>query len=70
MRLAQPIEFDAVDDLPVDLVFMLLSPVDAGAAGLVMREHRHVAFVADEFGQLVRRDLGLTHPDEVIIPIE
>ncbi|GKS03240.1 PTS sugar transporter subunit IIA [Sphingomonas aquatilis] len=31
MRLAQPIEFDAVDDLPVDLVFMLLSPVDAGA---------------------------------------
>ena len=31
MRLAQPIEFDAVDDLPVDLVFMLVSPIDAGA---------------------------------------
>lgn len=30
-RLAQPIEFDAVDDLPVDLVFALLSPADAGA---------------------------------------
>ncbi|HWK35992.1 PTS sugar transporter subunit IIA [Sphingomonas sp.] len=30
-RLARPIEFAAVDDLPVDLVFMLLSPVDAGA---------------------------------------
>jgi len=34
MRLAHPIEFDAVDDLPVDLVFMLLSPVDAGAEHL------------------------------------
>jgi PTS system nitrogen regulatory IIA component len=30
-RLAQPIDFDAVDDLPVDLVFLLLSPPDAGA---------------------------------------
>jgi len=30
VRLAQPIEFQAVDDLPVDLVFALLSPVDAG----------------------------------------
>ena len=30
-RLAKPIGFQAVDDLPVDLVFMLLSPVDAGA---------------------------------------
>jgi PTS system nitrogen regulatory IIA component len=31
MRLAQPLAFDAVDDLPVDLVFALVSPVDAGA---------------------------------------
>jgi len=30
-RLAQPIEFNAVDGLPVDLVFLLLSPPDAGA---------------------------------------
>ena len=30
-QLAQPIDFGAVDDMPVDLVFMLLSPVDAGA---------------------------------------
>ncbi len=30
-RLARPIDLDAVDDLPVDLVFMLLSPPDAGA---------------------------------------
>lgn len=30
-RLSTPIEFQAVDELPVDLVFLLLSPVDAGA---------------------------------------
>lgn len=33
-RLANPIDFDAVDDLPVDIVFMLLSPPDAGAEHL------------------------------------
>jgi nitrogen PTS system EIIA component len=31
VRLSAPIEFQAVDNLPVDLVFLLLSPVDAGA---------------------------------------
>src|SRR5689334_22685230 len=30
-RLSQPISFDAVDKMPVDLVFLLLSPPDAGA---------------------------------------
>ena len=30
-RLMRPIDFVAVDELPVDLVFMLLSPPDAGA---------------------------------------
>jgi PTS system nitrogen regulatory IIA component len=30
-RLAQPVEYHAVDGLPVDLVFLLLSPPDAGA---------------------------------------
>jgi PTS system nitrogen regulatory IIA component len=30
VRLAAPIDFHAVDGLPVDLVFMLLSPPDAG----------------------------------------
>jgi len=30
-RLANPVEFQAVDGLPVDLVFLLLSPPDAGA---------------------------------------
>ena len=30
-RLTQPIDFQAIDGLPVDLVFLLLSPPDAGA---------------------------------------
>lgn len=33
-RLAQPVEYQAVDELPVDLVFLLLSPPDAGAEHL------------------------------------
>ena len=33
-RLSRPIDFDAVDDLPVDLIFMLVSPPDAGAEHL------------------------------------
>ncbi|MBA3895632.1 MAG: PTS sugar transporter subunit IIA [Sphingomonadaceae bacterium] len=50
-RLAQPIDFGAIDDMPVDLVFMLLSPVDAGADHLkalaqVSRMLRDRAFVA------------------------
>ena len=31
VRLAAPIDYGAVDGLPVDLVFLLLSPPDAGA---------------------------------------
>ncbi|MEI5688057.1 MULTISPECIES: PTS sugar transporter subunit IIA [Sphingomonas] len=51
MRMAQPIEFDAVDTLPVDLVFTLLSPVDAGAEHLkalarVSRRLRDRTFLA------------------------
>ena len=30
-RLERPIDFEAIDDQPVDLVFLLLAPVDAGA---------------------------------------
>ncbi len=33
-RLDKPVDFGAVDELPVDLVFMLLSPVGAGAEHL------------------------------------
>ena len=30
-RLAEPVAFEAIDDRPVDLVFLLLAPADAGA---------------------------------------
>lgn len=33
-RLTAPVDFQSVDDLPVDLVFLILSPPDAGAAHL------------------------------------
>ncbi len=35
-RLAQPIDFDAVDEQPVDLIFLLLAPESAGADHLKM----------------------------------
>lgn len=51
VRLEKPIDYDAIDDLPVDIVFMLLSPVEAGAEHLkalaqVSRRLRDRAFVA------------------------
>ncbi len=50
-RLASPIDFQAIDELPVDLVFMMLSPPDAGADHLkalaaVSRRLRELGFVA------------------------
>ena len=33
-RLAEPVEYKAIDGAPVDLVFLLLSPVDSGAEHL------------------------------------
>ena len=50
-RLDQPIDFQAIDDLPVDLVFALLSPPDAGvdhlkALARVSRRLRDRPFVA------------------------
>lgn len=34
VRLDQPVEFESVDDQPVDLIFALFAPVDAGAEHL------------------------------------
>ena len=50
-RLAQPLDFEAVDNLPVDLVFAMISPIDAGADHLkalarVSRQLRDRGFVA------------------------
>src|ERR1700722_4382949 len=33
-RLERPVPFEAIDDQPVDLVFLLLAPLDAGAGPL------------------------------------
>lgn len=50
-RLSAPIDFAAIDDMPVDLVFLLLSPPDAGVEHLkalarVSRKLRDRSFVA------------------------
>jgi PTS system nitrogen regulatory IIA component len=50
-RLSKPVDFAAVDELPVDLVFMLLSPTGAGAEHLkalacVSRKLRDRGFAA------------------------
>ena len=50
-RLAHPVDFQAVDDMPVDLVFAMFSPADAGSAHLkalarVSRRLRDKGFVA------------------------
>ena len=46
-RLAEPVEYKAIDGRPIDLVFLLLSPPDAGAEHLkalaaISRITRHV----------------------------
>jgi len=38
-RLTQPVDFGSIDDEPVDIVFMLLSPTDAGAEHLKALAH-------------------------------
>jgi nitrogen PTS system EIIA component len=50
-KLEQPVDYQAIDDLPVDLVFCLLSPPDAGAEHLkalaqASRWLREATFVA------------------------
>ena len=68
-RLAKPIGFQAVDDLPVDLVFMLLSPVDAGADHLkalarVSRRLRDTAFLQKLRGAASRDALYALFTDD------
>ena len=38
-RLTHPVDYGAIDGAPVDLVYLLLSPVDAGAAHLKALAH-------------------------------
>jgi PTS system nitrogen regulatory IIA component len=62
VRLTQPIDYQAVDDAPVDLVFALLSPPDAGSDHLkalarVSRRLRDRAFLAKLRGAASREAL-------------
>lgn len=70
-RLAQPIDYKAVDGAPVDLVFLLLSPPDAGAEHLkalaaVSRVVRSAATVEKIRGARTRDALAavLLHAEE------
>jgi PTS system nitrogen regulatory IIA component len=56
-RLDQPVEFDAVDDQPVDLVMMLLAPLGAGADHLKALARVARVLRTDEVVEDLRRTL-------------
>jgi len=69
VRLEQPVDFDSVDDQPVDLIFALFAPKDAGAEHLralarvsrllrnaQLREHLRKARSADALHALLAQD--------------
>lgn len=71
VRLEQPVDFDAVDDKPVDLIFALFAPKDAGADHLralarvsrllrqaELREQLRQARTADAIYALLVQDSG------------
>ena len=70
-RLAQPVDFQAIDDLPVDLVFLLLSPPDAGADHLkaLARVSRVFRDRADR-RQAARRALEATRSFALLAGVE
>lgn len=73
VRLEQPVEFEAVDEQPVDLIFALLAPPDAGAEHLRalarvsrmlrqadLRQQLRQARTADVIHALLVQDSGAT----------
>jgi PTS system nitrogen regulatory IIA component len=75
VRLDQPVQFEAVDDQPVDLIFALFAPQDAGAEHLralarvsrllrqaELREQLRQARTADAVHALLVQDAGAAHP--------
>ncbi len=71
VRLEQPVEFDSVDDQPVDLIFALFAPKDAGTEHLralarvsrllrqpKLREHLRQARTVDAIHALLVQDGG------------
>lgn len=61
-RLHEPVDFESVDDQPVDLVFLLLAP-DAGGSDHLKALARTARCLREP--SLVRRLRGLDKPDEV-----
>lgn len=73
VRLEQPVDFESVDDQPVDLIFALFAPKDAGAEHLRalarvsrllrqsgLREQLRQARTADAIHALLVQDNGIT----------
>ncbi len=62
-RLEQPIDFQAIDDRPVDLMFMLLAPHDAGADHLKALARVSRMFREPSFAEKLRgsRDAKTIH---------
>ena len=73
LRLETPVEFDAVDDKPVDLIFVLLAPPGAGSDQLCalarvsrimrradIREQLRVARSADAIHALLAQDVQMS----------
>ncbi|HET8728142.1 MAG TPA: PTS IIA-like nitrogen regulatory protein PtsN [Alphaproteobacteria bacterium] len=62
-RLEKPIDFDAVDDQPVDLIFLLLAPEDAGADHLKALARVSRLLRDDELCEKLR---GCESPDAIL----
>ncbi|MDB5417491.1 MAG: ptsN [Phenylobacterium sp.] len=75
VRLEHPVEFDAVDDQPVDLLFALFAPKDAGAEHLralarvsrllrqaEVRERLRQARTADAIHAILVREMDAARP--------
>jgi PTS system nitrogen regulatory IIA component len=71
VRLEQPVDFDSIDDQPVDLIFALFAPLDAGAEHLralarvsrslrqaELRQHLRKARTADAMHALLVQESG------------
>jgi PTS system nitrogen regulatory IIA component len=64
-RLLEPADFEAIDEQPADLIFMLLAPTDAGAEHL-----RALARAARMFRQeRIRAALRQAQTDEAVLAI-
>jgi nitrogen PTS system EIIA component len=71
-RLMEPADFDAIDERPCDLVFMLLAPIDAGAEHLKALARASRLFRQESIraalrkAQTVEATLQILCPDQTI----